>query len=278
MAGRFPVLVVSLVRSGRRERIAEVMSRHGVDFSFIDAIDARQFEDDELDHLYDDMAARSRYGRTLTRGEVACFLSHRRLWQLIVNGGKSVIVLEDDALLEPEFFSKVLTWPEGALARMADVVLLGRSKLSRASEARAYLHEPLKRAEWIDGMRVGTPFKQWTSGAVGYWMSPRGAKLALAHTEGPVRALLDDWPWHRDEGGMIIKELRPYVVWEGFESLASDLEGERSRLAPVRSRWRDCLFEPVRAGRLVARWTVAAVIRIAELAGGGGKRQDVPND
>jgi glycosyl transferase, family 25 len=157
---------------------------------------------------------------------------------------------------------------------MADVVLLGQSKLSRSREAREYLYEPLKRSSRIDGMRIGDPFKQWTSGAVGYWISPQGAMLALAHTEGPVRALLDDWPWHRDDGGMSIKELRPYVVWEAFESLVSDLEGERSQLAPARVPWRDYLLEPIRVGRLVVRWSVAAAFLAAEWIGSGGKKQD----
>lgn len=274
MAAGFPVMIVSLERSGRRERIAEVMSQHGVDFSFVDAIDAHCFEDGELARIYDDAAARLRYGWSLTRGEVACFLSHRLLWQRVVNSGRSVIALEDDALLDPAFFTKVLAWREDILARMADVVLLGQSKLSRSREAREYLYEPLKRSRRIDGMRIGTPFKQWTSGAVGYWISPHGAMLALAHTEGPVRALLDDWPWHRDDGGMNIKELRPYVVWEAFESLASDLEGERSQLAPARVRWRDFLLEPIRIGRLVVRWGVAAGILVAESVGRGGKKLD----
>ncbi|WP_042289539.1 glycosyltransferase family 25 protein [Paraburkholderia mimosarum] len=274
MSARFPVMIVSLKRSGRRERIAEAMSTHGAHFSFIDAIDARCFGNGELARLYDDAAARARYGRSLSCGEVACFLSHRRLWQDIASGGRSTIVLEDDALMDPAFFTKVLNWREDMLADMADVVLLGQSKLSRSREAREYLYEPLKRSRQIDGMRIGTPFKQWTSGAVGYWISPHGAMLALAHTEGPVRALLDDWPWHRDDGAMRIKELRPYVVWEAFESIASDLEGERSQLTPSRVRWRDCLLEPIRVGRLIARWSVAATIRAAESIGSGGKKQD----
>jgi glycosyl transferase, family 25 len=271
MAARISILIVSLARSGRRERIAEAMASQGVDFSFVDAIDARCFADAQFARLYDDEAARLRYGRSMTRGEVACFLSHRLLWQNVVNRGESVVVLEDDALLDPEFFTKVLTWSEDTLARTADIVLLGRSKLSRTRAARAYLFEPLKRACRIDGVRIGTPFKQWTSGAVGYWISPRGAELALAHSEGLVRALLDDWPWHRDDGGMIIKELRPYVVWEAFESLASDLEGERIFLAPRRARWRDWLLEPMRVGRLLARWIIAVAISVSD-----GKRQDGP--
>ncbi|WP_321905424.1 glycosyltransferase family 25 protein [Paraburkholderia tropica] len=266
-------MIVSLERSGRRERIAEVMSRHGVDFSFIDAIDAQRFESGELARLYDDAAARSRYGRSLTKGEVACFLSHRLIWQRVVHDGKGVIVLEDDALLDPAFFEKVLTWRDDTLARMADVVLLGQSKLSRSRELREYLYEPLKRASPIDGMRIGTPFKQWTSGAVGYWMSARGAMLALAHTEGPVHALLDDWPWHRDDGGMVIKELRPYVVWEAFESLASELEGERNRVSRKRPVWFNGLLEFARVGRLVARWAIAAAISFGGFAGSGSKRQ-----
>ncbi len=273
MGARFPVMIVSLERSGRRERIAEVMSRHGVDFSFIDAIDAQRFESGELARLYDDAAARSRYGRSLTKGEVACFLSHRLIWQRVVHDGKGVIVLEDDALLDPAFFEKVLTWRDDTLARMADVVLLGQSKLSRSRELREYLYEPLKRASPIDGMRIGTPFKQWTSGAVGYWMSARGAMLALAHTEGPVHALLDDWPWHRDDGGMVIKELRPYVVWEAFESLASELEGERNRVSRKRPVWFNGLLEFARVGRLVARWAIAAAISFGGFAGSGSKRQ-----
>ncbi|WP_322054779.1 glycosyltransferase family 25 protein [Paraburkholderia bannensis] len=273
MATTLQVVIVSLARSGRRERIAEVMTRHDVDFSFVDAIDAKLFKDGELDRLYDDVQARARYGRPLSSGEVACFLSHRLIWESIANGGKSAVVLEDDALLDPEFFTKVLTWSNDTLAQTADVVLLGRSKLSRSNATRAYLYDPLKRAERIDGLRIGTPFKQWTSGAVGYWISPHGAMLALAHTQGPVRALLDDWPWHRDEGAMMIKELRPYVVWEGFESLASELEGERSRLTPTTVCWRDWLLEPIRVGRLVARWITAAAIRVTELVV-AGKRQD----
>lgn len=243
------------------------MSAHGVNFSFIDAIDARNIQEDELGRLYDDSAARTRYGRSLSKGEVACFLSHRRLWESIAAGGRSVVVLEDDALLETAFFEKVLLWPEDKLIQISDVVLLGRSKLRKSCEWQAYLYEPLKRTDHIDGMRIGSPFKQWTSGAVGYWMSARGAALALAHTQGPVRALLDDWPWHRDEGGMIIKELRPYVVWEAFESMASDLEGDRRRLSPLRAGWHEVLLKPFRVCRLIARWTVAIWIRIVTAGG-----------
>jgi glycosyl transferase, family 25 len=267
MKKSLPIKVISLERAGRREGIAHTLLAHGVDFSFVDAVDAQEFQAGELASLYDDAAARSRYGRSLSEGEVACFLSHRRLWQEVANSGHSAIVLEDDALLESDFFDRVVPWPEEKLARLADVVLLGRSKLSKSAERRTYLCEPLKCAERIAGMNIGSPFKQWTSGAVGYWISARGATRALAHSAGPIRALLDDWPWHRDEGGMIIKEARPYVVWEAFETMTSELEGRRRQLTPVRSRWRNTLLAPLRVFRLAARWSVVALIVAAESAG-----------
>lgn len=35
-------------------------------------------------------------GRTMTRGEVACFLSHYKLWQLVAEGDEPVAIFEDD--------------------------------------------------------------------------------------------------------------------------------------------------------------------------------------
>ncbi|CAG9220577.1 Glycosyltransferase involved in LPS biosynthesis [Paraburkholderia sabiae] len=262
MLSQLPVKVISLQRSGRRQRIAETLSTHCVDFDFVDAVDANEIPTSDFDRLYDDAAARLRYGRSLSKGEVACFVSHRRLWEAVAASEHGVIVLEDDALLDLAFFKKVVRWHGRKLSHFADIVLLGRSKLSRSSGRRAYLYEPLKRSQPFDGMTIGLPFKQWTSGSVGYWISPRGAALALAHSVGPVRALLDDWPWHRDGGSLRIMELRPYVVWEGFESIASDIEAERNPLISGRTRWKDLLLEPLRFVRLVLRWSIATVIRV----------------
>lgn len=38
-------------------------------------------------------------GRVLTWGEIGCFLSHYRVWEMIANGGEPVLVIEDDAVL-----------------------------------------------------------------------------------------------------------------------------------------------------------------------------------
>ncbi|MBN3818539.1 glycosyltransferase [Paraburkholderia sp. Se-20369] len=210
--------------------------------------------------LTDAACATARYGRPLSRGEAGCFLSHRTAWDTVARSGAAAIVLEDDALLDDGFFERVLPASADALSACADIVLLGRAKLARRRAAPTYLHEPLKRARRIGPVCIGVPFKQWTSGAVGYWISASGASKALAHTGVPIGALLDDWPWHRTHGGLRVAELRPYVVWEAFETMPSALEAERAALSSRRHVMHDAALKPLRIARTAYRWLTVAML------------------
>ncbi len=260
----FDIHVISLAGSPRRASIARAMAARGAAFRIEDAFDARRLDDDSFAAMTDRDRAISRYGRPLSRGEIGCFRSHRSVWQQVVRAGRDAVVLEDDALLDDAFFDAVLPASGRALAARADLVLLGRSKLARRHAARTYLHEPLKRAARVERLRIGVPFKQWTSGSVGYWISVAGARKALAHTDGAIGTLLDDWPWHRDHGGLRIAELRPYVVWEAFDAMPSSIESGRAALSARRHVLHEAALEPLRAVRLGCRWlAVAALIATA---------------
>lgn len=259
--------VISLARSTRRASITETLDRHGVLFHIEEAVDAREMSDDRFAASVDEAAARARYGRPMTRAEAACFMSHRAVWRKVVASRRAAIVLEDDALPEPLFYERVLAMSPMQLASMGDIVLLGRSKVSRDEAARIALHEPLKRWRTIDGLRVGYPFKQWTSGAVGYWISPGGARRALEHSGGPLGALLDDWPYHRDHGGLRVAEMRPYVVWEGFETMESSIDAERRAVTRTRASGHDALLVPLRMLRTAGRWATIGILRLMSRVG-----------
>ncbi len=258
----FGIHVISLADSPRRATIRRVVGRHGVDFDFEDAFDARALDADACSAMTDTVQVIARYGRPLSRGEVGCFMSHVRVWEKIVRSGRAAVVLEDDAMLDDALFERFLSTPGELLSDHADIVLLGRSKLSRDRAAQAYLYEPLKRARRIGGLQIGVPFKQWTSGAVGYWISVHGARKALEHARGPVGAVLDDWPWHRDHGGLRIAELRPYAVWEAFETMPSAIEAGRAALSSRRHGTLELLFKPLRVVRTVLRWLIVATLAI----------------
>ncbi|MFL9964196.1 glycosyltransferase family 25 protein [Paraburkholderia sediminicola] len=258
----FDIYVISLSSSERRESIAKVLTDRGAAFRFEDAVDGRELTEAQIDDIYDEAAARDRYGRPLTRGELGCFMSHRSAWRKIAESGRSAVVIEDDALLEAVFYERVLTASEALLASAADIVLLGRSKLCRASAARTYLQEPLKRSRKIDGLIVGVPFKQWTSGSVAYWIAHDGARKALAHTEGAIGALLDDWPWHRSHGGLRVAELRPYAAWEAFETMQSSLESARSVYVRPRPASHRAAVWPLRHMRTAVRWMMVLAFTV----------------
>jgi glycosyl transferase, family 25 len=264
----FDIHVISLARSDRRTAISGALERAGASFHIEDALDARVFTDEQFHAIYDDAAARRRYGRSLSRAEVACFVSHRRVWQKVADSGKPAVIVEDDALFEPPHrFESFLHASGVQLARAADIVLLGRSKVHRRSARWIALNEPLKRYTIVDGFRVGVPFKQWTSGAVGYWLSAEAARQALEHSSGPVAALLDDWPYHRDHSGLRVAELRPYAVWEAFETMPSSIEDERRASTRFRGTLHETILRPLRLARTAARWTTIAGIRLKSRIG-----------
>ncbi|MGN7979845.1 glycosyltransferase family 25 protein [Burkholderia sp. 22313] len=263
----FDIHVISLVDSPRRTAIRQTLSRHGVDFDFEDAFDARGLDAAACSAMTDTAKVIARYGRPLSRGEIGCFMSHVHVWEKIVRSGRAAIVLEDDALFDDALFERFLAIPGELLVDHADLVLLGRSKLSRDRAAWAYLYEPLKRARRIGGLQIGVPFKQWTSGAVGYWIGVDGARKALEHARGPVEALLDDWPWHRDQGGLRIAELRPYAVWEAFETMPSAIEAGRAALSSRRHGLLELSFKPLRVVRAAFRWLIVATLAITASRG-----------
>jgi glycosyl transferase, family 25 len=249
------VYVISLTDSPRRESISKSLSAEGVTFMFEDAVDARLMTPVEVANRSDDQSIRRRYGRSMTAAEVGCSLSHRSVWRRIADSNCGAVVLEDDALLDPSFFEHMLRWRESSLSNVADIVLLGRAKVPRSSARSIAMLEPLQRWVTMDGHRVGFPFKQWTSGAVGYWISASAARRMCSRCTDRVEALADDWPYYRDYLGLQVAELRPYVVWEGFETMPSSLESERRLVTAKRGRLHQAALAPFRVARTIIRWT-----------------------
>jgi glycosyl transferase family 25 len=96
------VFVISLGSSSqRREHVARQFERAGLDFSFFSAVlgdeGRRSFA------AVDERRFLLGTGREPAPGEIGCFASHRRLWQVCVDRNEPVLIMEDDAQLEPGF-------------------------------------------------------------------------------------------------------------------------------------------------------------------------------
>ncbi len=98
------IFVVSLARA--TERRARTTARlAGLAFRFLDAVDKRDLDrarllaDGVVDERRTPRAFRNR--RDMQLGEIGCALSHRRIYeQMLANGWRRVVVLEDDVVPE----------------------------------------------------------------------------------------------------------------------------------------------------------------------------------
>ncbi|HWD12737.1 glycosyltransferase family 25 protein [Pseudochrobactrum sp. sp1633] len=88
----------------RRAQVSELVSQLPVPAEIITAIDAKQLRDADVTQAYQPRLHKPYYPFRLSRNEVACFLSHRKTWQAIVDQNlDAALVLEDDVALTEDF-------------------------------------------------------------------------------------------------------------------------------------------------------------------------------
>jgi glycosyl transferase family 25 len=93
------IWVVTLRRATERHALL-ARSLDGLRYEVFHGQDKRELDPADLPGLYDDRAARRlhRHGRGMNLGEIACALSHVRVWRRIAEEGhRRVLVFEDDA-------------------------------------------------------------------------------------------------------------------------------------------------------------------------------------
>lgn len=99
-----PHFVINLPSSTeRRQCIKERFRAIGIAPAFFDAIDGRSF--DVANHPnYAPLRRRLFFGKDLTGGEIGCLLSHRAVFQKMIDqNNEHAAVFEDDAVLAPDF-------------------------------------------------------------------------------------------------------------------------------------------------------------------------------
>lgn len=92
-----PVWVLNLERDQeRRLFMTQQLTALGIDYELIKAVDKNALTAQELD-LYSKKESIKCVGRELTTGEIACALSHIKMWDRIFKEGRQeVLILEDD--------------------------------------------------------------------------------------------------------------------------------------------------------------------------------------
>lgn len=96
------IFLINLERS--KDRLAYCQAefdKAGLYFERVNAIDGQALSQTEINSVYD--WCKSDYHKELSSGEIACYLSHRKVWQKIIDDGLDfAVVFEDDVLISSQ--------------------------------------------------------------------------------------------------------------------------------------------------------------------------------
>lgn len=233
--------VINLAREpARLARIGAALDGFGLGWRRVEAIDRLAVPATDLVARFGTAPLSRDY--PATPGDMACSLTHRRVWEEIAGGAaEAAVVLEDDARLSPAFPE----FAQGSVARFMRDHGMGVLKLEfwpgRAQSRRYPLGAPLGSGPAGTGLyRLRSGFL----GTCGYVLTARGAEALL--TRFPALTVPVDHLLFGRSAGMGFDLLRPGFVTPApvlhdIARFASDIRAERPD-APTRTlrrRWRD---------------------------------------
>lgn len=224
---KVPVYVISLLRDqDRRSKISQELHDINIDFSFFDAVDAKDIKNKEL-------ISQTRLiggdGHVMTNGEIACMLSHQLVYKNILSEGQEwALILEDDVTVDRKTTEllKSLSSGESLKLNVNNIYLLGGQK---------GLHEyPVLSVSLFNYVQVGKiKFRRVTYNqhkirrTCCYLVSRNICEklLRLFNSYGPYRA--DSWKLMKKHGMIHDFYLSEIITHPVVNQFNSNLESER---------------------------------------------------
>lgn len=235
---QIPVFVINLDSSPERYQHAEQqLQALGISAQRFRGIYGKDLSAAEVDACYDKTANLQHFRRSLSAGELGCYLSHRGVWQQMIDQQIDVaIVLEDDIEVDPRL--------PHAIGQIAAFTGWDHIKLSDDRDTPPYQRKLLS-----DGFEL-VNFKRVPNCATGYAISLSGARKMLSRQQffRPVDLDLQ----FGAELDLQLFSLLPYTIWPStkFDSVINQISGGsrkgdttalrnlKYRLQVVWQRWR----------------------------------------
>jgi glycosyl transferase, family 25 len=196
---QIPIFVINMARDV--ERMASMRSqldRLGLPFERFEAVDGRLLDAEQKKALYSDFWYRLIHGRSATNGEIGVSLSHRKIYQkMLDNKIEWAIIFEDDVLLLPQLASQLEEIESST--RDFDMVQLFSFRQPECELRRV-----------ASGRFEIKTFRNYHASSAAYLLRLSGAKKLLRI--GKVRALSDRWCWLSAMSGLRCCAISPFPV------------------------------------------------------------------
>lgn len=225
-----PIFIINLPKSTERKAfICEQFEQlnQPMPYQFFDAVYGKENPDFYLFKKYNEAKRFARKGNSMNLSQLGCFASHYLLWEKCVELNQGMIVLEDDAIIHPEFTSayQFITSPEN---QFEFFWLSPPAPARRNQKAKTIYTLPNSQQQ------ICEYYKGWGN-TTGYYITPKAAKKLLAYTQ--------EWIYEVDitmerywENKLDFLGLAPFCVEPNFE-LESNIpvnKGKSNRTLGVR--------------------------------------------
>jgi len=99
---KIPIFIVNLKKdTEKKKHMQQLCRQYSLECKFINATYGKELDDVELGKVYNKKRALKELGRELTYGEIGCALSHKKIYQKIVNENiENAIIFEDDIIFD----------------------------------------------------------------------------------------------------------------------------------------------------------------------------------
>jgi glycosyl transferase, family 25 len=212
-----PIYVINMARdTARMDSMAKQLSAQGLAFERVEAVVGRELTAEQWRANFSPFWYGLLQGRKITNAELGCSLSHRKIWQMMIDRGQDwAVIFEDDAELRPQF-SKQLSAIEHA-TRDFDMMHLY-----------AFREPDIRHRESNDSafkvMRYSGPH----GSTAAYALRLSGARKLMRI--GRVWTAPDKWTWLSAVTGLKCCGIMPYPVkLEEQHSVVSTISGAAER-------------------------------------------------
>lgn len=215
----------------RLTAIQEQLVHLGIDAERVSGVNGRLLTDSECEELTypsNHFETKVRFTRDLTKGEIGCFLSHRKCWMHLLNSEEEWgLIFEDDMLFSEKAVNFILN--ENWIPDHLDVIQL---HVTNPNEYGLVDSEKIQLDDQTQLVRQLRPIPL-TTGC--YLISRKAAQLALLLSRklpAPVDNFLFS-PWFEFASSMPVWNLYPAIaIARGVESEIGKLSTKRVNKAP----------------------------------------------
>ncbi|MGE5027459.1 MAG: glycosyltransferase family 25 protein [Betaproteobacteria bacterium] len=216
------IYVINLARHPeRRDFMKAQLDALGLKFERVDAIDGQRLNEEEIAKNHDVGLAHKITGRSLSRGEIGCALSHLSIYRKMVEQRiPYAIIFEDDALLSSQF-PTILERMKNRIDPEEEMIIL----FTRAHKYTSWFSKKIGKAH-----KLVSTVEAWD--AHGYLVTQAAARKLLKMLH-PVHAVADCWNHLLKQRAVRICAIVPYCVGHGPFARNSAIEDERTAIPKI---------------------------------------------